>query len=164
MLQYQELITQYAEQFNVPAELISSICEVESHWNPYAIRFEPMYQYYDGQKAMKDAKRLFITYETEIMLLKSSIGLCQVMGALARELGHESHLLELTDPKLNLFLASKHLGRLFKKYHGYLDDVIAAYNAGSPQRDTSNGQYKNQTYVNKVKNLLEKYRVVVKLN
>ena len=80
----------------------------------------------------------------------TSWGLMQVMGAVARELGHTGPLSDLLDPPTGLFYGCLHLRRFRAKYDIW-PDVIAAYNAGSPRRVAGQiGPYVNQSYVDKV--------------
>ena len=73
----------------------------------------------------------------------------QVMGAVARELGHTGPS-DLLDPPTGLFYGCLHLRRFRAKYDIW-PDVIAAYNAGSPRRVAGQiGPYVNQSYVDKV--------------
>ena len=71
------------------------------------------------------------------------------MGALLRELGLKGPIFQALDEKTNLEYAAKFLKRLATRY-SERDDIIAAYNAGSPIKNL-NGVYKNQHYVDKVK-------------
>jgi soluble lytic murein transglycosylase-like protein len=130
----------------VPWTLVAAIVQTESGGDPMAIRFEPDYKYVF--KVSEFAKNNAITQTTELMIQKSSLGLCQVMGGLARELGHQGSLLELLIPEVNLKLATKHIKNLIVKYP-IRDDMIAAYNAGSPIKGLD-GKYRNQGYVDKV--------------
>ena len=78
-----------------------------------------------------------------------SWGLMQVLGAVARERGLRSkYLSALTEPMIGIRFGCAHLA-WFRDKKGYSgDDMIAAYNAGSPRK--KNGIYVNQGYVDKV--------------
>jgi soluble lytic murein transglycosylase-like protein len=134
----------------VPWTLLAAIVQTESGGNPLAARFEIAYKY--TVKFSDFAREQNITPITEEVLQKTSWGLCQIMGGLARELGHQGSLLELLVPEINLTLAAKHLKNLIKRYPNK-DDMIASYNAGSPIKGMD-GKYRNQQYVDKVNSYL----------
>ena len=119
--------------------LVAAFCEVESGFNTYAIRYEPHYRWLVGENLSP----------TEEISQKTSWGLMQVMGAVARERGLRSkYLSALTEPKIGIRFGCAHLA-WFRDKKGYSgDDMIAAYNAGSPRK--KNGIYVNQGYVDKV--------------
>ena len=85
--------------------------------------------------------------DTELIAQKTSWGLMQVMGTVARELGHRGWLSELCEPERGIYYGCLHLKKLMDR-HGNLSDTVAAYNAGSPRRDV-NGKYVNQEYVDR---------------
>lgn len=134
----------------VPWTLLAAIVQTESGGNPLAARFEFQYKY--TVKFQEFAQEQGITPITEEVFQKTSWGLCQLMGGLARELGHKGSLLELLVPEINLTLAAKHLKNLIKRYP-QRDDMIAAYNAGSPIKGLD-GKYRNQQYVDRVNSYL----------
>lgn len=136
------LIRAAASRRSLPWELVYAICQVESSLNPSAIRHEPRYRWLVG-----DNETLSPTERQDQM---TSWGLMQVMGAVARELGHTGPLSDLLDPPTGLFYGCLHLRRFRAKYDIW-PDVIAAYNAGSPRRVAGQiGPYVNQSYVDKV--------------
>ena len=136
------LIKSAASRRSLPWELVYAICQVESSLNPSAIRHEPRYRWLVG-----DNETMSPTERQDQM---TSWGLMQVMGAVARELGHTGPLSALLDPPTGLFYGCLHLRRFRAKYDIW-PDVIAAYNAGSPRRVAGQiGPYVNQSYVDKV--------------
>lgn len=136
------LIKAAASRRSLPWELVYAICQVESSLNPSAIRHEPRYRWLVG-----DNETMSPTERQDQM---TSWGLMQVMGAVARELGHTGPLSDLLDPPTGLFYGCLHLRRFRAKYDIW-PDVIAAYNAGSPRRVAGQiGSYVNQSYVDKV--------------
>lgn len=143
-------IANVSKVYNLDPKLVASIVMVESSGEPCATRYEPHFKYLLTPKLF--STQLRITEETEIQQQKMSFGLMQVMGSVARELGHEGHLVELCEPTVGLNYGCKQLKRLFDRY-GKLGDVVSAYNQGSP-RKTLSGEYRNQSYVDKV---LDKY-------
>ena len=138
----------------VDPSLLKAIIAVESNWDPRVSRFEPNWKYL--YYARENAERLGITVETEKVLQSMSIGLMQIMGGVARELGFKGNLSELFKPEINLDYGIKKLKALIKKYPEEMD-VISSYNQGSP-RLTPGKLYKNQLYVDKVWKELIKIR------
>lgn len=137
---------------NIPYSLVMSIISVESAFDTYAVRYEPKWSWFSrpGYWSFKDA----ITDETERVLQKMSFGLMQIMGAVARELGHDGSLLELVNPQVNIALGTLKLSQLLEKYS--LHSAIAAYNAGSP-RLLPSGEYTNQKYIDAVLTVMAGY-------
>lgn len=122
---------------SIPWELIYAICLTESSGNEFAIRHEAHYRWVLGDNLTPG----------EYIGQKTSWGLMQVMGAVAREYGFTDQFPALWDPATGIKYGTKHLKRLYAK-HGKWPQTIAAYNAGTPQ--LIDGKFKNQGYVNKV--------------
>lgn len=127
--------------------LAIAITEVESNGETTAVRFEPKWKYLYNVEHF--AKQCSITIETEQVLQSMSFGLMQVMGSVARELGFTGNLIQLSDPYIGSRYGCAKLGKLFSILKS-TDDVIAAYNAGSPLRQ-KDGTYVNQGYVDRVR-------------
>lgn len=140
------LIHSAAVSCGLDPRLISAIVMQETHGNPWLTRFEPAWQYWENP--IGAAARLGITSATERTLQAMSWGPMQLMGSVARELGFEAELTRLTDPAVALSYSCRKLAALRAKYPAS-DDAIAAWNAGSPRRD-STGAYVNQHYVDGV--------------
>jgi soluble lytic murein transglycosylase-like protein len=149
------LIQAKAIEHDVDPLLLQAICKVESNFNPWAIRYEPDYRY--TINPMDWGHKLGITPQSEEFLQKSSLGLCQVMGALARELGHSDHLSQLFIPALNLNYACKYLKRQMKRFQKQ-DQLISSYNAGTPRWNHGESRWENQVYVNKVQAEMQRIR------
>lgn len=130
---------------NIPWRLLAAIVRVESNGDDYATRYEEHYKYLF--KVKEFAQENGITILTETIHQKTSWGAAQVMGAVAREFGFDEELPRLCG-KNSLIYACKLIKRLASKY-SQREDIIAAYNSGTPIRNTS-GKYKNQEYVDKV--------------
>lgn len=129
-----DLVTKYAVKYSLDPALVCAVIEQESNWNPWAIRFEPAF--YERYIAGK------VTNTTEAHAQSTSWGLCQVMGATARESGFKgTYLSELCDldtgvdvgcavlqHKLDLALGDVHKGLLLWNGGGnpsYPDQVLA---------------------------------------
>lgn len=142
---HQILVRQIGQKYEVEDALILAIIWQESKGETWAFRFEPKFSYRYTPSVF--AKNLGISLDTEIMAQMTSWGLMQVMGCVARECGFDSHLPKLLIPEIGLEYGVKKLSKLLKKY-STVQDVIAAYNGGSPI--VINGQYRNQHYVDSV--------------
>lgn len=132
--------------------LVAAIAQTESAGSIYVTRYEPQYRWVVSPADW--ALKTRVTLDTETVHQKTSWGLCQIMGAIAREFGFAGYHPQLCDPNLNLKYACQLLARLHAKY-GPIEDVVASYNAGSPRFDDS-GKYVNQSYVDKVMGLFER--------
>lgn len=140
------------------ASLLLSVVGVESAGKAFAVRYEPHYRW--TLKPYMFAAQNNITEETELLCQKTSWGLCQVMGAVAREHGHNGLLTELVVAETGLKFGAIHLRRRCLK-HPSLGDVFATYNAGSPRKQA--GKYfpaSTHAYVSKAMHL---YDVITKL-
>lgn len=119
----------------------------ESNWDQYATRYEPKFQ-----KRYIDSNDKYFMYSDNYKKdLATSWGLYQIMGVNLRKLGFDGDFRNdyLPDTKLQEFYYDKYTRRFLKKYQNNVGDFIASYNAGKP-RFRANGEYKNQTYVNRV--------------
>jgi len=142
------LISRQATSHNLDPALVGAFIQVESSGKGSRSRFEPAWGYFLTPDLF--AKSLGITRETEEIHQKTSWGLMQIMGGVARELGFTDNLPKLIVPAININFGCMHLSKLIAKYQA-LPDAIASYNAGSP-RKTADGKYVNQDYVDKVTN------------
>jgi soluble lytic murein transglycosylase-like protein len=134
------------ERFGIEPDLAAGIITVESEWNPLAVRYEGNFHFLVAPDA--NAEKHGITPITERVLQKCSYGLMQIMGGRARELGFALPLPALFEAKLNIEYGCRCL-RDIKRRYTKLEDIIAAYNAGSAKR-LPTGPYLNQSYVDKV--------------
>lgn len=92
-------------QFNLPPNLLSSLCYVESKHNPNAIHKD------DGKT--------------------DSLGICQVKLATAKSLGYKGTAKGLLNPNANIYYAAKYLSYQRSRYHGSISKAIIAYNRGN---------------------------------
>lgn len=155
------LVVERTKEGPIPPALVLGIIETESGGNPCAARYEQNYRW-----TIPSARRPGnCTQNTETVMQKTSWGLMQVMGAVAREYGYSGWLNSLTDPETNITVGVTHLEKLHKRFfkkHG-MGGVIAAYNAGSPRVGTD-GKFVNQKYVDLVKANAEKFEEIGKKN
>jgi len=114
-----------AEQAGLDPALVCALIEIESGWNPWAVRYEPGYRWlYPHELVTLDpavpAEKKLIqeimdergwpgTPETETTLQRFSLGPMQAMGATMRERGYNGWLPQLCDPEVNLEWGLKHL-------------------------------------------------------
>jgi hypothetical protein len=138
-----------AQVLEVPTRLLLGLIMAESNGDAKAMRYEDGYKWIC--EPAKFSKPLGITLETERQLQSFSYGLCQVMGATARDNGHTGHLTDLLDPNINLRVSIHFLKKLNIKYKNW-PDTISAYNQGSPKKKLMSKKYKNQAYVDRVIN------------
>lgn len=151
-------IDQLASSYGVDADLVHAIIQIESGWNEWAVRFEPNYKWLDAP--VEWALKLGTTPETETILQKTSWGLMQVMGGVARQHGYKRPLTMLLLPKDGLEVGIQHLQSKVRVYGAVEKNVIASYNSGSPI--INNGVYKNQKYIDLVSARLRDIRLTKK--
>lgn len=133
-------IDEIANVMGLDPKILHAIINVESACDTWKVRYEPSWALFNDPE--RYAKLNGITIESEKILQATSLGMGQVMGATARDLGYREMLTKLCIPKVGVMLCATYLKRLKEKYPDG-NAYISAYNAGSP---TS----KNQEYVNKV--------------
>ena len=181
MSELELLAREAATKYGLDPRLICALCEVESGWNPRAVRHEAGYRWLWGaqhqelfdetptREFMEMKSRLGIELKTEKFCQQTSWGLLQIMGAVARERGFRGWLTELCDPTVNLEWGCKHLRWMLDHpldyglsiaqgpavLKGTLADLAAAWNGGT--RVVVDGKYKNQPYVDRVVRAMEGY-------
>lgn len=139
-----------ARDYHIDPLLVCAIVEVESDRNPWAMRYEPNYRWLFNVKDF--ARHHGVSQATEHAAQVTSWGLMQLMGAVARERGFGArYLSELCVVGRNLSYGCLHLSWLVNsKGYTETDDLISAYNQGSP-RKSRDGVYVNFRYVERVK-------------
>lgn len=142
-----ELVFKKAKEFSISPYLILGIIKKESAFNNQAVRYEQNWRWPFNIEMF--AKLNKITFNTENNLQSHSWGLMQVMGTVARELGHRGTFFELLIPDVNLTYGCLKLASLLKKYSTE-DNAISAYNQGNVRR-LADGRYANFDYVDQVK-------------
>jgi soluble lytic murein transglycosylase-like protein len=117
------LAQQAAQKYRLDPALVCAVVEQESSWNVFSARFEPRFEarYIDP---------MHLPDQTEILLRATSIGLMQVMGEVARELGFKGPLLQLTDPGVALVLGCQHLANKLKQAGGDTTKALLLWNGG----------------------------------
>jgi soluble lytic murein transglycosylase-like protein len=120
-----ELAKRKASEYGLDPTLVCALCEQESGWNPWAVRFEPAF-YTKYILPMKNISA------TEANMRATSFGLTQVMGEVARELGYkEQFLTQLCDPATALEYGCKKLVRCLSAVGRNVEQALLRYNGGS---------------------------------
>lgn len=97
-------------QYNLPANLLSSLCYIESRNDINAIHHD------DGGA--------------------DSLGVCQIKLATARGLGFKGTAKDLMNPETNVHYAGAYLAHQIKRYNGSIGRGVIAYNIGSAKHLT----------------------------
>jgi len=142
-----ELIKAQSKISNLDPIVLGAIVYQESGGNPWAMRYEPLWAH-GLVETKRNAAAVLSSEHTEEILQKSSLGLCQVMGVVARELGFKGWLTQLFKPEIGLLYGAMVLSKNISRFKD-LESAISAYNAGSPKKD-SQGDFINQDYVDSV--------------
>jgi len=133
-----------AEAEGLDAALVCAVVEQESGWNPWAMRYEPMF-------FAKYVAPLYTNNKvgaTEAYARGMSWGLMQVMGQTAREKGASSlYLSTLCDPAVGLALGCRILRQKLDASGGDARKALLAWNGGA-----------NPDYADEVLARVERYR------
>ncbi|HLX00455.1 MAG TPA: transglycosylase SLT domain-containing protein [Candidatus Acidoferrales bacterium] len=133
-----------AVQHNLDPSLVCAVCEQESAWNPFAIRYEPGF-------LARYVAPLFTAGKisaTEAYARSFSWGLMQVMGQVAREqnFGGPS-LAELCDPQIGLEIGCRVLSSKLSAAKGDIAAALQHYNGGSNADYASQVQARQPRYL-----------------
>jgi soluble lytic murein transglycosylase-like protein len=124
--------------------LVCAVVEQESGWNPWAMRYEPLF-------FSKYVAPLYTNNKvgaTEAYARGFSWGLMQVMGQTAREIGVNAlHLSALCDPATGLGIGCKVLRNKLEAAAGDVRKALLAWNGGA-----------NPDYADEVLARVPKYR------
>jgi soluble lytic murein transglycosylase-like protein len=108
--------------------LVCAIVEQESAWNPFAMRYEPLF-------FAKYVASLYTNNKvsaTEAYARGFSWGLMQVMGQVARETGFDALFLSsLCDPEQGLAIGCKVLRKKSDSVAGDITRALLAWNGGA---------------------------------
>ena len=124
--------------YRVLLALIWKECEQDLN-NPCLTRFEKYYQYFwhptkkalwRGNLSRKQNREIAenLLGHEEFIFQSTSWGLCQLMGAVARELGYAGSPKSLCDPDVNIFIGCLHLSNILKRAHGDYKMALTRYN------------------------------------
>ncbi len=122
------LARQKAAEHQLYPELVCAICEQESAWNPWAMRYEPAFM-------SRYVAPLFTNNKisaTEAYARGFSWGLMQVMGQVAREHGFDDVFLsELCDPAVGLEFGCRVLSHKLAAADGNVEKALLLWNGGA---------------------------------
>lgn len=168
---FRHIINAAAARHQLDPKVICGQIQVESGGNPFAFKPEPDYRYFWDLRRAKPFRKLDPSeirskrapadfygldgfHEQEWVLQQASIGISQLMGAVARELGFRGvFLLELTDPETCIEYHCRRLARDLEWAGGNARSAIAAYNGGRAGNQPG-GALRNESYVQKVENAM----------
>jgi soluble lytic murein transglycosylase-like protein len=110
-------------------ELVCAICEQESAWNPWALRYEPAF-FARYVAPLWAAKTISVT---ESYSRAFSWGLMQVMGQTAREHGFDAALplSALCDPAAALEIGCRVLAHKIAAAEGNIERALQLWNGGA---------------------------------
>jgi soluble lytic murein transglycosylase-like protein len=120
------LARQIGAKHSVNPSLVCAVIEQESGWDPWAMRFEPIFE----RRYIRPA--LPLTPSTEELSLAISWGLMQVMGATAREHGFTGRFLNaLCDPEVGVSVGCVVLLDKLNKAKGDIRKGLLSWNGGA---------------------------------
>lgn len=129
-----QLVAKHANKWNVPVDLACAVCEHESTWNTWAVRFEPAFE-------ARYIKPAIPSSPTTLELTKAmSFGLMQIMAQTAIELGFQGrYMTELCDPDVGVEYGCIKLHKCLSIHPPTKDNdgnpdystALLAYNGGS---------------------------------
>jgi soluble lytic murein transglycosylase-like protein len=120
-----EQAKQRAAVYSLDLALVCAVCEQESEWDTYAIRFEPAFEKKYIHPALPQAPT------TEEIAKAMSFGLMQVMGEVARERGFKCKFLSsLCDPDIGLHVGCEYLKHIMDNHGGDVAASLQRWNGG----------------------------------
>jgi soluble lytic murein transglycosylase-like protein len=122
--QFEKLFAQAAEEYGLPADLLSAVAQEESSWNPYALNIEGK-PYFPADKA--GAARLLARNTGAVY----DVGLMQINSHWIRKYGINP--VKLLDPETNIRFGAWILRGCFEA-HGLTWRAVGAYHTGHPER------------------------------
>ena len=120
-----QLAKDAARNVLIDPALVCAVAEQESLWNPWAMRFEPMFLSHYVHPVMPDAPT------TKELARATSWGLMQIMGQVALEMGFPGQFFsELCDPTIGLLYGCKKLRRCLDARADDTTKALLMYNGG----------------------------------
>ena len=142
--QLSELISKASMENGIEYRLLLALCKTESSLNPYAVRKEPNWKWWN--KVEERAEMVGCTYQTMKSMYSTSYGMTQIMGATYYDHGGKNYATELCDPEIALQYCCKILKNIMMEYRTPME-IYAIYNAGV-LKFKDDGRLINQTNVN----------------
>lgn len=127
-MRYWPLIVEAAESNKLRPELLAGVVCQESAGNPYAMRVEPGFKWIGRDLAQ--GRPTSMSSATELWGRKTSWGLCQLMGQVARERGFRGWWPALCEPDLNLAYGARHLAWCLDRRGGDEFEGLLRWNGG----------------------------------
>ncbi len=122
------LARQKAAEHQLYPELVCAICEQESNWSPWAIRYE---HDFFTRYVLPQWTNSKLSSFTEAQARAISWGLMQVMGQVAREAGFTgASLAELCDPAVGLEMGCRVLAHKLEAAAGNVPKTLLLWNGG----------------------------------
>jgi soluble lytic murein transglycosylase-like protein len=159
---FEKEIAAAAKRHGLDPCLVAAVCYVESSFMPDALRYERKFQ----DRYIDLHPNYCFLPDNLRCLLASSLGLMQVMGLTATELGLSLHHIDdLQEPEVGLEYGCRVLADKIKKYAVSrtrsidltgLEPAVAAYNSGTPRKGPK-GNWVNYKYVLKVMKKYQEY-------
>lgn len=121
----QELVNlakEIATEAGLDPALVCAICEQESAWNPWAIRYEPAFQ-----RRYIEPLKLNPTHTVERSI---SWGLMQVMGQSAIESGYKGQIPQMLSPEVGIRAGCALLKKKLEKAEGDVHKALLLWNGG----------------------------------
>ena len=150
-----DAITKCSARYSLDPYVVASFIQTESKGTPWAVRYERHFLWvYPRREIVEMAKEIRVSPNTMDMLQRTSWGLMQVMGSTFYDHGGMEEIesfkktpLSMTVPEVGIKYGCKHLRSLYERFGPAVDDVVAAYNAGSPKKAQGSNEFVNQRYV-----------------
>lgn len=123
-----QLAHEAAQKYGLDSALVCAVCEQESDWNPWAVRYEPAFYSHYVVPILETGH----FGATEATMRATSFGLMQIMGEVAREYGFLGPFLsELCDPEIGLDIGCKYLSALHGRTGNNTKAALARWNGGA---------------------------------
>ena len=134
VLAHKTAIQAAAQKHGLPWEVLAGLVANESGGIPWAARYEKnfrwLWRHDGGQNPLIPPQCTAVTEETH---QKTSWGLCQVMGATARQMGKKGWLTELCQPHVGLEYGAAYLSQMLGRAQGDTAGALLKYNGGGDQ-------------------------------
>lgn len=108
--------------------LVCAVVEQESGWNPWAIRYEPIFFENYVERLAREGR---LHDATEEVARAISWGLMQVMGEVAREAGYAGHLAQLCEPETGAEIGCRVLAKKLAETDGSVRQGLLLWNGGA---------------------------------
>lgn len=141
---WRPVVAPLTELYALPLSLLMAQLWTESSGDQWASRYEPNWRYfwlngplYTEQVSVEENRRLALQKigALEFHFQSMSLGLLQIMGAVAREQGHRGSLAQLYDPTMNVHYACRIMRRHLITTQGDEREALKRYNGSFTYSD-----------------------------